>query len=68
MASNRPVSSPKRIREDEERPDELHKYRSPLVSRYASAEMAFNFSERKKFSTWRKLWLWLAKAQQVSCL
>ncbi|XP_072035796.1 adenylosuccinate lyase-like [Amphiura filiformis] len=65
MASNRTLSSPKRAKEDEERPDELIKYRSPLVSRYASAEMAFNFSERKKFSTWRKLWLWLAKAQQT---
>ncbi|XP_077979415.1 adenylosuccinate lyase-like [Glandiceps talaboti] len=27
--------------------------------------MAFNFSEIKKFTTWRRLWLWLAKAQQT---
>ncbi len=33
--------------------DEFKKYRSPLVVRYASPEMAFNFSEMKKFSTWR---------------
>ena len=45
--------------------DEFKKYRSPLVVRYASPEMAFNFSEMKKFSTWRRLWFWLAKAQQV---
>ena len=46
--------------------DDRSKYRSPLVSRYASAEMSFNFSEVKKFSTWRRLWFWLAKCQQVS--
>ena len=38
-------------------------YQSPLVSRYASKEMAFNFSDFKKFSTWRKLWTYLAKAE-----
>lgn len=49
----------------EEIPAELSKYRTPLVSRYASPEMAYNFSEMKKFSTWRKLWTWLAKAEKV---
>uniref|UniRef100_A0A669QK40 Adenylosuccinate lyase n=1 Tax=Phasianus colchicus TaxID=9054 RepID=A0A669QK40_PHACC len=44
--------------------DPLARYRSPLVSRYASAEMAFNFSERKKFGTWRRLWLYLAQAEK----
>jgi len=44
------------------------KYRSPLVSRYASPEMAYNFSELKKFTTWRKLWLILAKSQKVHSL
>ncbi|XP_061567027.1 adenylosuccinate lyase [Cololabis saira] len=44
--------------------DEFGKYRSPLVSRYASKEMAFNFSDRKKFTTWRKLWIYLAKAEK----
>ena len=39
------------------------KYESPLVSRYASKEMSHNFSDMKKFSTWRKLWTFLAKAQ-----
>jgi len=47
--------------------DERAKYRSPLVSRYASAEMSYNFSEVKKFSTWRRLWFWLAKCQKVNC-
>lgn len=40
------------------------KYQSPLVSRYASKEMAFNFSDVKKFTTWRRLWLYLAKAEK----
>jgi adenylosuccinate lyase len=44
---------------------ELAKYRTPLVSRYASPEMAYNFSDMKKFTTWRKLWTWLAKAEKV---
>ncbi|XP_069052979.1 adenylosuccinate lyase [Lepisosteus oculatus] len=44
--------------------DEFMRYRSPLVSRYASKEMAYNFSDRKKFTTWRKLWIFLAKAEK----
>ena len=39
-------------------------YVSPLVERNASKEMAELFSAQKKFSTWRKLWLELAKAQK----
>ncbi|XP_014216716.1 adenylosuccinate lyase [Copidosoma floridanum] len=38
-------------------------YRSPLATRYASEEMRFNFSDQKKFSTWRQLWIYLAKAE-----
>uniref|UniRef100_A0A8C8GAC6 Adenylosuccinate lyase n=1 Tax=Oncorhynchus tshawytscha TaxID=74940 RepID=A0A8C8GAC6_ONCTS len=45
--------------------DEFNKYRSPLVSRYASKEMAYNFSDKKKFTTWRKLWIYLAKAEKA---
>ncbi|CAF0800659.1 unnamed protein product [Adineta steineri] len=44
--------------------DDRTKYRSPLVSRYASVEMSYNFSEIKKFSTWRRLWFWLAQCQK----
>ncbi|XP_019345183.1 adenylosuccinate lyase isoform X3 [Alligator mississippiensis] len=44
--------------------DAFARYRSPLVSRYASPEMGFNFSERKKFGTWRRLWLYLAQAEK----
>ncbi|MHC4190276.1 MAG: adenylosuccinate lyase [Planctomycetota bacterium] len=39
-------------------------YTSPLVERNASREMAELFGARKKFSTWRRLWLELAKAQK----
>jgi len=39
-------------------------YQSPLVSRYASKDMSYNFSDSKKFSTWRKLWLILAKTEK----
>jgi adenylosuccinate lyase len=37
---------------------------SPLVERNASKEMAELFGAQKKFSTWRRLWLELAKAQK----
>jgi adenylosuccinate lyase len=39
-------------------------YTSPLVERNASQEMAELFGAQKKFSTWRKLWMELAKAQK----
>ncbi|XP_076172827.1 adenylosuccinate lyase isoform X2 [Ptiloglossa arizonensis] len=42
---------------------EYSDYRSPLATRYASKEMRYNFSEQHKFSTWRKLWVYLAKAE-----
>ena len=40
-------------------------YVSPLSTRYASDEMLYLFSADKKFSTWRKLWLALARAEQT---
>lgn len=40
-------------------------YQSVLNSRYASGEMKLNFSEQKKFSTWRQLWVWLARAEMT---
>lgn len=39
-------------------------YQSPLVERNASTEMAELFGAQKKFSTWRRLWLELAKAEK----
>ena len=39
-------------------------YENPLITRYASREMAQNFSDEKKFRTWRKLWIALAEAEQ----
>lgn len=38
-------------------------YESPLSSRYASKEMLYIFSPDKKFSTWRRLWIALARAE-----
>jgi adenylosuccinate lyase len=38
-------------------------YESPLSSRYASDEMQYIFSPNKKFSTWRRLWIALARAE-----
>ena len=38
-------------------------YASPLSERYASREMQFIFSQDKKFSTWRRLWIALAETE-----
>jgi adenylosuccinate lyase len=38
-------------------------YQEPLVSRYTSPEMQELFSERFKFTHWRKCWVALAEAQ-----
>ncbi|MDR4499172.1 MAG: adenylosuccinate lyase [Candidatus Scalindua sp.] len=40
-------------------------YQSPLSARYASKEMSYNFSDNLKYSTWRKLWIALAKTQRT---
>ncbi|MHC4213950.1 MAG: adenylosuccinate lyase [Planctomycetota bacterium] len=39
-------------------------YASPLVERNASQEMSQLFGARKKFGTWRRLWLELARAER----
>ena len=33
------------------------------ISRYASREMATLWGDQRKFSTWRRLWVWLAEAE-----
>jgi adenylosuccinate lyase len=38
-------------------------YENPLISRYASREMATLWGDRRKFTTWRQLWVWLAEAE-----
>jgi adenylosuccinate lyase len=38
-------------------------YQEPLVSRYTSLEMQQLFSEKTRFTTWRRCWLALAEAQ-----
>ncbi len=44
--------------------DNFKIYTSPLVERNASKEMAELFGPQKKFSTWRRVWLELAKAER----
>jgi adenylosuccinate lyase len=44
--------------------DAHDRYESPLVARNASAEMLAIWSPRRKFSTWRRLWLILAECQR----
>jgi adenylosuccinate lyase len=39
-------------------------YENPLSLRYASREMNYIWSPQKKFSTWRRLWIALAKAEK----
>jgi len=39
-------------------------YRSPLETRNASVEMRAVFSERRRFATWRRIWLALAEAER----
>ena len=40
------------------------RYETPLASRYASPEMSHLFSPQKKFTTWRALWIALAKGEK----
>lgn len=40
------------------------RYENPLISRYASSEMAGLWSERRKFGLWRRLWVILAEAER----
>ncbi|MBU4273567.1 MAG: adenylosuccinate lyase [Planctomycetes bacterium] len=44
-------------------PDNRNQYENPLISRYASPEMSELWSPRRKFGTWRRLWVALAESQ-----
>ena len=39
-------------------------YQNPLITRYASKDMAENFSDDKRFKLWRKLWIALAESEK----
>ncbi|NLE39147.1 MAG: adenylosuccinate lyase [Pirellulaceae bacterium] len=43
--------------------NDLNQYEDPLISRYASPAMSEVFSPRRKFGTWRRLWVALAEAE-----
>jgi len=40
------------------------RYENPLTGRYASPEMSALFSDQRRFSTWRQLWVVLAEAER----
>ncbi len=41
-----------------------NRYENPLCRRYADSEMQSVFSDDRKFSTWRRLWVALAEAEK----
>lgn len=43
--------------------NDKNSYESPFCTRYASEEMQYIFSADKKFTTWRRLWVALARAE-----
>lgn len=44
--------------------NQYDRYTSPFSERYASDEMQAIFSPQRKFSTWRRLWIALARAEK----
>ena len=42
-----------------------NRYQNPLCSRYAGQEMQEIFSDDRRFSTWRRLWLALAEGERA---
>ena len=43
-------------------------YQAPWSERYSSKDMLYNFSNNRKYGTWRKLWIALAEAQKEAGL
>ncbi len=39
-------------------------YENPLITRYASREMAQLWSDQRRIGTWRRMWVWLAEAER----
>jgi len=44
--------------------DHNETYQNPLIHRYATTEMARIFSDQRRYTTWRRLWIALAKASR----
>lgn len=42
----------------------MKSFEHPLVERYASKEMVGIFSPRRRYTTWRRLWVALAEAEK----
>lgn len=43
--------------------DRTDRYESPLSTRYASSYMLELFSQDRRYETWRRLWVSLARAE-----
>lgn len=43
---------------------EHNEYTNPLITRYATKEMSFIFSDDNRYSLWRKLWIALAECEK----
>jgi adenylosuccinate lyase len=54
----------KTVQKGQKMADNKSVYTSPLIERNASRQMAELFGAQKKFGSWRRLWLELAKAQK----
>ena len=39
-------------------------YDNPLITRYASRDMAAIFGDQQRYGTWRQLWIALAESQR----
>src|SRR3954467_4426010 len=59
----RSTFSRRTVIEKENRMDSFQVFDNPLVTRYASPEMARLWGPQRKFSTWRRLWVALAEAE-----